>query len=182
MKKIFTLIVILAAVIIFAVYVDKKTEITKNQQSFDSEETLTFNHKFFDIDLPAPFEADDSLIKPKREKDFPQIVYAISEITNEGTLLSFEEERQKNLCDQTDACGEIIESEEVNTNNVYGIKFTVQYDGRSIDDREGDLLEYHYSLQDGKKLFRFWTSLNDLETPEAKKKIFEEIMETFVGN
>ncbi len=151
-----------------------------DQQSSGAEETLTFNHEFFALDLPARFEADDSIVKPIREKDFSQIVYGVSEMPNESSLLTMEEERQKNLCGQTDACGKIIESEEVTINNVSGIKFTVKYEGRSIDDPSGYLLQYHYSLQNGENLFRFWTSANDLENPENTKQSFQDIIQTLM--
>lgn len=177
MKKI-SVMLMLTGLIIFTGCVGNQAQPMKSQESSSAELTLTFDHELFALDLPVPFEANDSTIKPKREKDFPQIVYEISEMPNEGSLLSIEVEGQKNLCDQTDACGQITESEEVTINNVNGIKFGVQYDGRSVDDQAGYVIEYHYSLQDGENLFRFWTSVSDLDSPEEVSKKFDKIIET----
>lgn len=156
----------------------KQNQPLTDEPSSSDEKVLTFNHELFTLDLPAPFEVADFLIKPIQEKDFPEIAYDVSQKTSEDDLLTTEIERQKNLCDQTSTCGEITESEEVTINNVTGIKFTVKYEGRGLDDQSGYILEYKYSLQNGGNLFRFWTSTNDLENPEDVKRAFEEVMGT----
>jgi Tfp pilus assembly protein PilV len=179
MKKLSTIMMLIVAVTLTGCAGNQNQTVT-NEQSTSTKEVLTFNHALFALDLPAPFEANNSLIKPTREKDFPQIVYGVSKTSNEGSLLPMEEEKQKNLCGQTDACGKITENEEVTINDTNGIKFTVKYEGRSIDDPAGYILEYHYSLQNGENLFRFWTSANDLENAKNIKQSFENIMKTFV--
>lgn len=143
------------------------------------QESNIFNHELFSIELPAPHTADKSVIQPINDKDFPEIIFGISNnSTKSENLLQVEEEWFKNLCGQTDACGKIVSSETITINGRTGIKFIVQYQGRSLDEMKGYLYEYHYSIFDAENLFRFWTSASDLESPEEVSKAFDKIIGT----
>jgi hypothetical protein len=149
------------------------------QQPAKVIESNTFNHDLFSIELPAPYTSKDSVIQPKSEKDFPTIVFSSSkEKAEAGKLLESEKEWFKSLWSQTGPSGKFISSENVTLDGKNGIKFTVQYQGRSLDDRNGYLNEYYYSILNSGNLFRFWTSASDLENPEEVSKIFDKIIET----
>ncbi len=153
----------------------------QEKQTTVIKERNIFEHEQFSIVLPAPYTVDANSIHPKKENAFLPIVFGSSKEEIETTkLLEFTEEWFKNLCDQTDVCGKIISSETkiIDANNA--LKFTVQYQGRSLEDRNGYLNEYHYSILKGGNLLQFWTSASDLENPEKISKSFDDIIETIL--
>ncbi len=152
---------------------------TPQQPTETIQESNTFENELFSLKLPAPYTADASGIQPKGEKDFPIIVFGSSKEKVEiNKLLEFTEEWFKNLCGQTDSCGKIIGSETVIIDGKNGLKFTIQYQGRSLEDRSGYRNEYHYSILNGGNLFQFWTSASDLENPAEMSRSFDKIIKT----
>jgi len=138
-----------------------------------------FENQLFSIILPASYTAENNVIQPKSEKDFPTFVFGFSKVEFESEkLVEFEKEWFKNLWTQTGPSGKFINTEVLTVDGRNGIKFTIQYPGRGYDDSNGYLNEYHYSILNGKNLFRFWTSASDLENPEKTSSQFDEIIET----
>ncbi|MDO8499977.1 MAG: hypothetical protein Q7S66_04990 [bacterium] len=154
----------------------------KNQQSAEVAQVKNvFNHELFSIQLPAPFTEKDGRITPVNAKDFPQIRFSIAEsksLLSSEQLLKNEEERQKNLREQTDAGGKIISTEKFSNT---GIKFTTQHTGRTVEDATvGYINTFHYDISNANNILSFSASASDLENPEAVGKAFDEIMETLV--
>lgn len=178
MKKIYAVITLLTVAALVDIYFYKQQQ-TSNQNSIIVEENTTFNQGYFTLELPELFEAKDGIIKPKSGRGFPRIRFDVSKKIAETDLFSLEKERVKNLCGQTDACGEIIANEDVTVNGVKGIKLTIKYKGRGVGDNQGSIYEYRYSLENNGNIFRFWTDATDNENPENVKSSFEAIMQTF---
>lgn len=171
-------------------------------QSKDEAQEVTLVNNFifenssysltFPTDYQVDDEANDIFIKPKEVGRFPQI--KLSFLPAKGNLkskdiLEKEKEILTNLCSQTNKCGEITKQETVEIDEKEALKFTIRYEGRAIDDSEGFINEYYYSIPQIKNekeayplqntnIFRFSISVNDLEKPEQQAMIFDEIMQT----
>lgn len=160
---------------------DNQVKEASQQTTTTIQESNTFEHGAFSIVLPAPYTTEDNIIQPKKEKDFPFIIFGSSrEKVEVDKLLEFTEDWFKILCNQTDACGKIISSETTIIDGKNTVKFTVQYQGRSLEDKDGYLNEYHYSILNGENLFQFWTSASDLKNSEKVRNQFDEIIETIL--
>ena len=138
-----------------------------------------FSNKYFSFVLPGLFIEQNNTIKPKNKNDFSQIIYQINSqnnIMDYNNLIEWENNYLKNMCKETDSCGVINSIEKIEINNIKGIKFFIQYKGRSIDNQEGFINEYYYTFLNNNNYFRIWTSATDLENPEKTKNIFEKII------
>jgi hypothetical protein len=144
-----------------------------------TQENNIFDHSLFSLKLPAPYTETVGIIQAKNENDFSQIIFDVSSETVESDkLLELEETGLNNMCSQTESCGKIISHENIIIGGNDGIKFTVQYQGRGVEDVEGYINEFHYSILSGGNLIRFWTSASDLANGEMVEKGFDEIIKT----
>lgn len=183
MKKNIT-ISILATILMLAGCAATTTENAKTDET--KTETVTpyiFSRPEFALNLPADFNYDgQSVLSSVIEKDFPTIIFGVTEAsadTTQETLLKTEQDNLKNLCSETSGCGEIINSENVTVGGIKGIKFTVQYKGRSMSDpTNGYINEYHYNLYNTTNNFYFYTSATDQETPEKVSTDLDTIINT----
>ena len=71
-----------------------------------------------------------------------------------NNLIEWENNYLKNMCKETDSCGVINSIEKIEINNIKGIKFFIQYKGRSIDNQEGFINEYYYTFLNNNNYFR----------------------------
>ena len=178
MNKAIAIMLVISSMLLTGCAGNQETQ-TPQQPTETIQESNIFENESFSLKLPAPYLVDVSSIQPKGEKDFPIIVFGSSKEKVEiNKLLEFTEEWFKNLCGQTDACGKIISSETAIIDGKNGLKFTVQYQGRSLEDRNGYINEYHWSILSGENFFQFWTSASDLESSAEMSKSFDKIIET----
>lgn len=113
--------------------------------------------------------------------EYPEIIFGIADTKNELSrveLVALEKELISNMCGQTGACGQPDEFQDVSLDGKNGIRFVVRISGRGLGDTDGYIEEYHYSFAVGKKLFKFWASASDLEDPEQREAMFDDIMKT----
>ncbi len=176
MKKIIPILIICLAFVITGCKQQTKPVDTIQQE--ETQKESVFNNTHFSFTLPAPHIAESGLVKAKDGQSFNQIVYQITPRAkkDQAQLLQWEKDNIQMLCKDTDACGEIISSENVTLNKLDGIKFTIQYKGRAIDDPEGFVNEFHYSFSDDENHLRFWSSAADTEDTETIEKQFDTIM------
>jgi hypothetical protein len=148
------------------------------QQEEKLQDGTTFDHNLFSLKLPAPYTEMGGVIRAKNEIDFSPIVFDVSGQNMGDNLLELEKMRLTNICDQTEACGEIVDNENMTIDGKNGIKFTVRYKGRGAEDIEGYIDEFHYSILSNGSLVRFWASASDLVNGKMVEGIFDEIIKT----
>ena len=179
MKKIIPIAIIAIALAITGC--STKTTTPSNDQALADNE---FANTAFSLNQPDKFIKENGIIKPKDSAAFNQIIYKVTkedEMTP-GQLQQWEKDNIEALCKDTDACGTIMFSENVTVSEVDGVKMTVQYKGRSIDDPKGYTYEYHYSFYKGTNQFRFWTSAADSEDLKAIESQFDEVINSIHFN
>lgn len=104
--------------------------------------------------------------------------YYPSQSEVEEGLFAWEDRLRENLCGQTDACGAFTRYEDVQVAGVKALKFTIRYEGRGLDDPEGFLESFHYSLLKDVTIHRFWVSATDQEDYEALEQEFDAFMQS----
>ena len=144
-------------------------------------ETADFN---FD-DFGPNWTNDGEVITVSKDEQNLEIHYGgTSEVATAENLLQKEKDWNQVKCGQTDVCGEMKEEETLKVKQMYdAAKFTLEYKGRSLDDQEGSISEFHYSvLSPEGNLYRFWTSATDQENPNEKEALFDSFMQTISFN
>jgi len=139
-----------------------------------------FSHQNFSLYLPAEFVEQSGVINAKDGQSFNQIIISAgqNDVMTQEELLKHEQEMNESLCSDTNACGTIMEVENITINNVKGIKFYKRFEGRSIDDPFGFFNQYQYSFSNGSDHIRFWTIAVDTEDKDVVEKQFDEIINT----
>jgi hypothetical protein len=183
MKKTTLIILLIVPLFLAGCVADQKTEnqnvVVPPQQEEEAQDSTTFNHSLFSFKLPAPYTEMGGVIRAKNEIDFSPIVFDVSaEAIESDKLLESEEMGLVNICSQTESCGEIVSNENVTIDGKNGIKFTVHYKGRGVEDVEGYIDEFHYSILSNGNLIRFWSSASDLVNGRMVEDIFDEIIKT----
>jgi len=182
MKKIIPILIICLAFVITGC--KQKTKPVDTIQQEKTQKESVFNNTHFSFTLPAEHIAESGLVKAKDGKSFNQTVYQITprDKKDQAELLKWEKDNIQMLCKDTDACGEIISSENITLDEMEGIKFIIQYKGRAIDDPQGFINEFHYSFSDEENHLRFWSSAADNENLKAAQEQFDQIMSTIKFN
>ncbi|QQR84030.1 hypothetical protein IPJ72_02435 [Candidatus Peregrinibacteria bacterium] len=206
MKKIITVNLLLGALFLTAC-ASQPIEENQNAQVLENSSITNANFVFDDeaytLTLPGDYQiepgAEYGFIMPKITNNFPSIklgLMASKENPSSEAILKDEKAILTNLCNQTEGCGTITESKTVEIGGKTALKFTVQYKGRGVNDPNGYINEYHYSVPhikyeyDAAKypqdqnlypqtyIYQFSIAANDQESPKQQEAMLDSIIKT----
>lgn len=156
------------------------TSETTSQPLINPNDPLArFENDQFTLNLPGP--VDKSIpngIVPQNEEDFERIFFDIEQKPEGQSILQVESEKNRALCDETDACPVMANSADVTIDGAEGIKYETNMLGRAQDDPEGETFGFYYALEKDGQYYRFWTTTTDLGNPEQVRQTFDEVLAT----
>ena len=161
---------------------DKDVSVVDN----DTSRIHYLDNELFSLDTPVVYrdvramDGGGGVLMAPYDENYPEILYYVKagKVLSDVELLAQEKEQLKNLREQAEGDGEIVENKEVYFSEQKGNRTVIQYPGRSLEDSDGYIREFIYSFIINGNEFRFWTSTTDLENPDGIVTMFDGVMKT----
>jgi hypothetical protein len=195
--------IILVAVLLIAVsisiYEFKKLSVTNsNNNNTTTDVSKTFNNLDFSLTVPSDWEMGTNRYYSSENNSY-YIVYGVANIDKlnasqkhflqANDLIGYEQSQVASLCQETDSCGTISQTTNLDLPGADGIEFIITYPGLSLDEKRGSIKEIHQTFLKNGKLYKFWASEKN-PPPELSNQyptlsptptaLFKEIMQTLV--